>query len=81
MYFTQPPIDFMAIEWDSKGGDEDGSVDWTMSSVQKKSSARGMTIWRLFGKLMDIDRPAWIEGRCLWEECTNVPDLAKVVVE
>ena len=79
MYFTQPPVNCMALECDSDG-DED-SADWTITWIQKIHYHKGLTMAELAAQLFNVARPAWIEGRHLWEEYRGSHDLAKVVVD
>lgn len=42
MFFTQPPVNCMAIEWDSGG--QDGQVDWTIISFRKAAGSKGINM-------------------------------------
>lgn len=79
MYFTQPPVHCMAVEWDSEG--VDGShADWTVSSIRKARESKGLTMGEFFLELEVIGRPAWIEGKSFLEEYGGAEDLGRVVV-
>lgn len=82
MYFTQPPIRCMAVEYDSKDDDEDDVrlADWTIMQVRSRTGAQGLTMMELFDEL-DLNgyAAAWIEGRHLWEDYTGARDLARIV--
>ena len=86
MFFTQPPVNFLAVEWDSahsEAADDDGGgghPDWTISSLRKGRESKGLRMEELFGQLMGIGRPAWIEGSEMWEAFEGAGDLGRVVV-
>ena len=83
MFFTQPPVNCMAVEWDSADSeDEDAgsNVDWTVTTFRKVWGSKGLTMQELFWQLMGVGRPAWIEGRELWEEYCRAQDLGRIVV-
>ena len=81
MYFTQPPVNFMAVEWDSSNDEEERMSEWTISSIRKHREFEGLMMDQLFGSLMAIGRPTWIEGNHLLDEYSGARDLARVVVE
>ena len=63
------------------GGNGRGDdAEWTLSCYSKRSGTRGMLMEDLFWRLEDNGRPAWIDGRDLWEEYCGVEDLGRVVV-
>lgn len=55
-------------------------ANWTVSCYSKWSGTHGMLMADLFRKLEDIGRPAWIDGRDMWEEYSGVENLRRVVV-
>ena len=87
MFFTQPPVNWMSVEYDSK--DEEGEpdeeesryVDWTSMSVRKLDGTQGLTMLDLFIELATNRSAAWIEGRQMWEEYAGAEDLGRVVVK
>ena len=84
MFFTQPPVNCMAVEWDSANNeDEDGggNADWTITAVRKLRETKGLTMVELYAQLVGIGRLAWIEGRGDWEEYRGAADLEKIVVD
>lgn len=86
MFFVQPPVNWMAVEWDSGSSDDEDDegthpADWTINSVVKASDAKGLTMQELFWRLEGIGRPAWIEGREMWEEYRCAEDLERVVMD
>lgn len=76
MYFTQPPVNLMAYEYDSE---VDELSDWSVSSLQRLSGIAGVRMIDLYATLVQIGRPAWIEGRLLWEKYDGVQDLARII--
>ena len=83
MFFTQPPVNCMAVEWDSAIDENDhagGNADWTITAVRKVPGMKGMTMFELYMQLTGIGKPAWIEGREHWEEYRGAEDLERVVV-
>lgn len=86
MFFTQPPVNCMAVEYDSKDDGDDGdgdsrsTVDWTIMPVRKDVESMGLTMVQLFSDLVHNGAPAWIEGRHVWEDYRGAEDLGRVVV-
>lgn len=76
MTFTQPPINCMSLEWDS----EDAEGDWSVQAFVKAVGSKGICMAGLFDRLMGIGRPAWIQGRDMWEAWRGVEDLEKICV-
>ena len=66
MYFTQPPVNCLAVEYDCAG--EESRGDWSVTPIEKDPAMKGLTMTYFFGRLLQIGRPAWIEGRHMWEE-------------
>ena len=62
------------------GAGSGGDADWTVTCFSKWVGFNGIYMDHLFFKLEDVERPAWIEGRDLWEEYRGADDLEKVVV-
>lgn len=62
------------------GSGRGDDADWTLSCYSKWSGTKGMQMEDLFWRLEDNGRPAWIDGRDLWEEYSGVEDLGRVVV-
>lgn len=83
MYFTQPPIRCMAVEYDSKEDEDDDSrfADWTIMQVRSRTGSQGLEMMDLFIEFTSNVNAAWIEGRHMWEEYTGSHDLDRVVKE
>ncbi len=79
MYFTQPPINCLAVEWET-ADDEDTDADWVISQVRKRPDRPGLTMQDLIVELEALDKSAWIEGREMWEVYKGAEDLRFVEV-
>ncbi|KAK4540349.1 hypothetical protein LTR36_009306 [Oleoguttula mirabilis] len=66
MFFTQPPVNCLAIEWDSEGAEPAG--EWMVTLVQKAANSLGLRMEGLLLRLIAIGRPSWIQGQDAWEE-------------
>jgi hypothetical protein len=74
-----PPMPALPAGNPVSGGRE--YADWTVTCFSKWFGTEAINMEHLFYKLVDqIARPAWIEGRDLWEEYRSAEDLEKVVV-
>ncbi|EME42581.1 hypothetical protein DOTSEDRAFT_81418 [Dothistroma septosporum NZE10] len=76
MTITQPPINCMALEWDS----EDSDGDWLVQPIVKAQGSTGICMAGLFDRLVGIGRPAWIQGSDEWETWGGLEDLGKICV-
>ena len=61
MYFTQPPVNCMALEWDSADSEAEdvGRVaDWTITTIRKSPTSKGVNMQELFWRLTGLGMPA-----------------------
>lgn len=77
MLITQPPTNFLAIEWDSEGFGEDSGT-WSISHCESYPKEAGCTMLDLFARLARIRGAAWIQGSDMWEEWIGVHNLQEI---